>query len=74
MINRGSYISSHVHVCIIEFIKQVKENVRCEALLSISQFLFARSSINSIIYEHVWYIMFTIMTLNSHFISAFAVK
>ena len=29
-------MSCHVHVCIIEFIKQVKENVRCEALLSIS--------------------------------------
>ena len=29
-------MSSHVHVCIIEFIKQVKENVRCEASLSIS--------------------------------------
>ena len=27
---------AHVHVCIIEFIKQVKENVRCESLLSIS--------------------------------------
>ena len=26
----------HEHVCIIEFIKQVKENVRCEASLSIS--------------------------------------
>ena len=29
-------MSSHEHVCIIEFIKQVKENVRCEASLSIS--------------------------------------
>ena len=29
-------MSGHEHVCIIEFIKQVKENVRCEALLSIS--------------------------------------
>ena len=29
-------MSSHVHVCIIEFIKQVKEDVRCEASLSIS--------------------------------------
>ena len=28
-------MSGHVHVCIIEFIKQVKENVRCEASLSI---------------------------------------
>ena len=29
-------MSGHVHVCIIEFIKQDKENVRCEASLSIS--------------------------------------
>ena len=29
-------MSGHAHVCIIEFIKQVKENVRCEASLSIS--------------------------------------
>ena len=29
-------MSGHVHVCIIEFIKQVKENVRCEDSLSIS--------------------------------------
>ena len=29
-------MSGHVHVCIIEFIKQVKENVTCEASLSIS--------------------------------------
>ena len=29
-------MSSHVHVCTIEFIKQVKENVRIEASLSIS--------------------------------------
>ena len=29
-------MSGHVHVCIIEFIKQVKETVRCEASLSIS--------------------------------------
>ena len=29
-------MSGHVHVCIIEFIKQVKENVRCEASLSFS--------------------------------------
>ena len=29
-------MSGHVHVCIIEFIKKVKENVRCEASLSIS--------------------------------------
>ena len=29
-------MSGHVHVCIIEFIKQFKENVRCEASLSIS--------------------------------------
>ena len=27
-------MSDHVHVCIIEFIKQVKENVKCEASLS----------------------------------------
>ena len=30
-------MSGHVvHVCILEFIKQVIENVRCEASLSIS--------------------------------------
>ena len=29
-------MSGHVYVCIIEFIKQVMENVRCEASLSIS--------------------------------------
>ena len=29
-------MSGHLHVCIIEFIEQVKENVRCEASLSIS--------------------------------------
>ena len=29
-------MNGHVHVWIIEFIKQVKENVRCEASLSIS--------------------------------------
>ena len=29
-------MSGHLHVCIIDFIKQVKENVRCEASLSIS--------------------------------------
>ena len=29
-------MSGHVHVCIIEFIKQAKENVKCEASLSIS--------------------------------------
>ena len=29
-------MSDHVHICIIEFIKQVQENVRCEASLSIS--------------------------------------
>ena len=29
-------MSGHVHLCIVEFIKQVKENVRCEASLSIS--------------------------------------
>ena len=28
-------MSSHEHVCIIKFIKQVKENVRCKASLSI---------------------------------------
>ena len=26
-------MSGHVHVCFIKYIKQVKENVRCEALL-----------------------------------------
>ena len=31
--NRGSYMSDHA--CIIEFTKQVKENVICEALLII---------------------------------------
>ena len=29
-------MSGHLHVCIIDFIKQVKENVRCKASLSIS--------------------------------------
>ena len=29
-------MSGHVHVCIIEFSKQVKENIRCEASVSIS--------------------------------------
>ena len=29
-------MSGHLHVCIVDFIKQVKENVRCEASLSIS--------------------------------------
>ena len=29
-------MSGHVHVCIIECIKEVEENVRCEASLSIS--------------------------------------
>ena len=29
-------MSGHLHVCIIDFIKQVKENVRWEASLSIS--------------------------------------
>ena len=30
-------MSGHVHVCSIEFIKQVKENVKCEAsLLSVN--------------------------------------
>ena len=29
-------MSGHVQVCIIEFIRQVKENIRCEASLSIS--------------------------------------
>ena len=29
-------MSGHVYVCIIKFIKQVKDNVRCEASLSIS--------------------------------------
>ena len=30
-------------VCIIEFIKQVKENVRCEAPLSISKYVSANN-------------------------------
>ena len=29
-------MSGYEHVCILEFIKQVEENVRCEASLSIS--------------------------------------
>ena len=40
-------MSGHIHVCIMEFIKQVKENVRCEFCLSI-------------ISEHECDIMFTI--------------
>ena len=36
-------MSGHVHVCIIEFIKQVKENVRCEASLSISYYVSANN-------------------------------
>ena len=31
-------VSGHEHVCIIEFIKQVKDNVKYEASLSISYF------------------------------------
>ena len=30
-------------VCIIEFIKQVKENIRCEASLSISKYVTANN-------------------------------
>ena len=33
-------MSVHVHVCIIEFIKQVKEKLRCEASLSTSVIVF----------------------------------
>ena len=36
-------MSGSVHVCIIEFIKQVKENVRCEALLSTFNDTFHRT-------------------------------
>ena len=49
-------MSGHIHVCIIEFIKRVKENVRCETSLTKASHSFCLR----IISEHECNIMFTI--------------